>query len=54
MTVVDMGDLPESGIGPDKEMASGVDSAHEVATAGAGGNATDSKTAIPKEAAGAV
>ena len=41
-------------IGPNKEMASGGDSTHEVATAGVGGNATDSKTAIPKEAAGAV
>ena len=41
-------------VGSDKEMASGGDSAHAVATAGAGGNATGGKTTIPEEAAGAV
>ena len=40
IAVVDIGGLDTGVVGPDKKMASGGDSTHEVATAGAGGNAT--------------
>ena len=59
ITVVDMGELPESEVSiPElsdltRKWPPG-DSTHEVATAGAGGNATGGKTTIPEEAAGAV